>query len=163
MQNLHILQSVAGGAVRQALSGRKCQRYTAQACLVHVKLASKRKPGRNGTSRKGTRRGGSAQKWAPTSRGVEKQGRGQAGVGAAGWQVEGWEEAHLCKLEDVFLAVYDFEAPPREPGAHIPRVQPALLVQHLVSLFLVLVVPLEDSGAPHTDLPSRHNGVDRCT
>ena len=38
------------------------------------------------------------------------------------------KQANLSQLEDVFLAVNDFEAAPREPGAHIPGVQPALLV-----------------------------------
>ena len=40
----------------------------------------------------------------------------------------GGEHAHLGKLEDVLFAVYDLEAAPGEPGAHIPGVQPALLV-----------------------------------
>lgn len=74
--------------------------------------------------------------------------------GAAEWDQAGVSVTDLCKLEDVLLSVYDFEAAPREPGAHVSSVQPALLVQHLITLFLVLVVPLEDSGAPHTDLPA---------
>ena len=74
----------------------------------------------------------------------------------------GGKQAHLGKLEDVFLAVYDLEAAPREPGAHIPSVHPTLLVQHLISLLLVLVVPLEDDGAPHTDLPEANNASYTC-
>ena len=59
---------------------------------------------------------------------------------------------YLRELEDVFLAVDDLEALPGQPGAHIPGVEPPLLVDGLPRLLLVLVVPLEDGGAPHANL-----------
>ena len=63
--------------------------------------------------------------------------------------------ADLRQLEDVLLAVDDLEAATRQPSSHIASVQPAILVQHLPSLLLILEVPLENGGAPHTDLQSR--------
>lgn len=61
-------------------------------------------------------------------------------------------QTDLSQLEDVFLAVNDFEAATGQPGADISSVQPPILVQHLLGLLLILEVPLEDRGAPHTNL-----------
>jgi len=59
---------------------------------------------------------------------------------------------HLSQLEDVLLAINDLESAARQPCAHITGVQPAILIQHLPSLFLILQVPLENDGASYTDL-----------
>ena len=63
---------------------------------------------------------------------------------------------HLCQLEDVLLAINDLESAAREPCAHITSVQPALHIQHFPCLLLILEVPLENSGAPDTDLQLGH-------
>ena len=60
--------------------------------------------------------------------------------------------AYLRQLEDILFAVNDLQAATRKPCAHVPGVQPALLVQALPGLLLILEVSLEDVGASHTDL-----------
>ena len=67
--------------------------------------------------------------------------------------------AYLRQLEDVLLAVDDLEPATRQPSSHIATVQPAILVQHLPSLLLILEVPLENGGAPHTDLQSWDDAI----
>lgn len=64
---------------------------------------------------------------------------------------------HLGQLEDVLLTINDLESAARQPRAHITSVQPAMLIKHFPSLFLILQVPLEDGGAPYTDLQLRHD------
>ncbi len=59
---------------------------------------------------------------------------------------------HLSQLEDVLLAINDLESAARQPCADITGVQPALPIQHFPGLFLILEVPLENGGAPYTDL-----------
>ena len=63
---------------------------------------------------------------------------------------------HLCQLENVLLAINDLESAARQPCAYITGVQPALPIQHFPSLFLILEVPLENGGAPDTDLQLGH-------
>ena len=64
---------------------------------------------------------------------------------------------HLCQLENVLLAINDLESAARQPCAHITGVQPAIPIQHFLSLFLILQVPLENGGAPYTDLQLGHD------
>ncbi len=64
---------------------------------------------------------------------------------------------HLSQLENVFLAINDLQSAARQPCADITSVQPAIPVQHFPSLFLILQVPLENGGAPYTDLQLRHD------
>ena len=61
-------------------------------------------------------------------------------------------EDHLSKLEQVLFAVDDLEAAALNPAAHIARMQPAVTVYCLPCVLLILPVPLENCGAPHTDL-----------
>lgn len=63
----------------------------------------------------------------------------------------------LSQLENVLLAINDLESAARQPCAHITSVQPAIPIQYLPSLFLILQVPLENGGAPYTDLQLGHN------
>lgn len=63
---------------------------------------------------------------------------------------------HLSQLKDVLLAINDLESAARQPCAHITGVQPALPIQHFPSLLLILQVPLENGGAPDTDLQLGH-------
>ena len=63
---------------------------------------------------------------------------------------------HLSQLEDVLLAINDLESATREPCAHITSVQPALHIQHFPCFLLILEVPLENGGAPDTDLQLGH-------
>ena len=59
---------------------------------------------------------------------------------------------HLGKLEQILLAVDDFEAAALHPAAHIACVQPAIPIDCLLGVLLILPVTLEHRGAPHTDL-----------
>ena len=65
-------------------------------------------------------------------------------------------ETDLRQFEDVLLAVDDLETAAREPQADIPGVQPAVRVQDLPCLLLVLVVSLEHCRAPYADLAPRN-------
>lgn len=58
----------------------------------------------------------------------------------------------LAQLEDVLLAVDDAEGPIRRDLANVARVEPALRVERLLGLLLVLVVGLENGRATEADL-----------
>ena len=58
----------------------------------------------------------------------------------------------LRQLEQILLSVNDLQAPVRQPHPDIARVEPALLVNGLARLFLVLQVALEDIGTLGTNL-----------
>ena len=59
---------------------------------------------------------------------------------------------HLRQLEDVLLAVYDLQPAARQPGTHIAGVEPAISIQDLCRLALILVVALEHRRPTHADL-----------
>mmetsp|Transcript_26469 Transcript_26469/g.78604 ORF Transcript_26469/g.78604 Transcript_26469/m.78604 type:complete len:625 (+) Transcript_26469:373-2247(+) len=61
----------------------------------------------------------------------------------------------LRHLEDVLLPVDDLEPASRDPRAHVAGVQPAVLIQHLTRLHLVLKVALEHVGPTHADFAAR--------
>lgn len=67
----------------------------------------------------------------------------------------------LAKLDEVLDAVNDAEASEFVDGADIARVEPALLVEQLLGLGLVLVVPGDDARAPSADLAPRPRLVGR--
>ena len=68
----------------------------------------------------------------------------------------------LRQLENVFLAVDDLEAAPLDPHPHIPSVQPALVVQRLPRVDIILVVALENDGPAHADLRQILEDKTRC-
>mmetsp|Transcript_41149 Transcript_41149/g.129241 ORF Transcript_41149/g.129241 Transcript_41149/m.129241 type:complete len:202 (-) Transcript_41149:1486-2091(-) len=61
----------------------------------------------------------------------------------------------LRQLEDVLLPVDDAQAPVQVPLPDVPRMQPAVSIEHRCCLTLELVVALHDVPPPHADLSSR--------
>ena len=68
-----------------------------------------------------------------------------------------WQPTHLREFEDVFLAVDDLECPIGQPSADVSRVEPAISVQDLPGLCLILVVALEHIGASEAYLTEGRN------
>ena len=73
--------------------------------------------------------------------GVKERGGGSVGVKERGGEV-GREPCslptNLSQFEDVLLPVHDFESPIGQPATDVPRVEPAILVQCLPRLLLIL-------------------------
>ena len=62
---------------------------------------------------------------------------------------------HLLCLEYLLLPVDDLEHPLGQPLANVPRVQPALLIQGLPSLLVILEVAFEHTGPLEADLTQK--------
>ncbi len=62
------------------------------------------------------------------------------------------KRACLRELEEVLLAVNDLEAAVLHPATDIACVQPAILINGLPRILLILPVSLEDAGAAYADL-----------
>mmetsp|Transcript_4106 Transcript_4106/g.10480 ORF Transcript_4106/g.10480 Transcript_4106/m.10480 type:complete len:237 (+) Transcript_4106:107-817(+) len=60
----------------------------------------------------------------------------------------------LRQLEEVLLPVNDLQLPTGNPAAHIPSVEPAVLIQNLLRLRLVVVVPADTERKREFDFQS---------